>query len=111
MHINKDFEEWWDENEKQFMADACHMSEFHMASVVWEAAIQYEREACAIACDRQAQLQMDTGADDCCIAEAKRCARDIRMRPNVKVSGPEAALSPEGRAQLPGSAAVPTEKG
>lgn len=33
-----DMEKWWDENEKQFMSDACHMSEFHMASVVWDAA-------------------------------------------------------------------------
>ena len=30
--------------------------------------------------------------------------------PNVKVSGPEAALSPEGRARLPGSAAGDSEK-
>ena len=32
------FEEWWDKNEKQFSADACHVSEYHMASVVWTAA-------------------------------------------------------------------------
>lgn len=55
MDINKDFSEWWDENEKQFMSDACHMSEFHMASVVWEAAIQHEREACAKACEDKEQ--------------------------------------------------------
>lgn len=30
---------------------------------------------------------------------------------NVEVSGPEAALSPEGRARLPGSAARESEKG
>ena len=40
MDINKDFEAWWDKNEKQFIADSCHMSEFHMAGVVWEAAVQ-----------------------------------------------------------------------
>lgn len=51
MYINNDFSKWWDENEKQFMSDACHMSEFHMASVVWEAAIQHEREACAKVCE------------------------------------------------------------
>lgn len=51
------------------------------AVAVWiEKAVELEREACAEACDRQAQLQSDTGADDCCISEAKRCARDIRLR-------------------------------
>lgn len=32
------FTAWWDANEKQFTSDSCHMSEYHMASVVWEAA-------------------------------------------------------------------------
>lgn len=32
------FEQWWEANEKQYSADACHMSEYHMASVVWAAA-------------------------------------------------------------------------
>ncbi len=32
------FDQWWDTNEKQFAADSCHMSEYHMASVVWDAA-------------------------------------------------------------------------
>lgn len=32
------FDQWWGNNEKQYSADACHMSEYHMASVVWEAA-------------------------------------------------------------------------
>lgn len=32
------FDEWWDANEKQFIADAYHMSEYHMAGVVWRAA-------------------------------------------------------------------------
>lgn len=34
------FDEWWNLNEKQFTADSCHMSEYHMASVVWEAAFK-----------------------------------------------------------------------
>lgn len=36
--VPSSFEEWWKANEKQYSADACHMSEYHMASVVWEAA-------------------------------------------------------------------------
>lgn len=32
------FNEWWDENEKEYLSDALHMSEYHMASVIWEAA-------------------------------------------------------------------------
>lgn len=32
------FDEWWEENEKQYSADARHMSERHMASLVWAAA-------------------------------------------------------------------------
>lgn len=43
-------------------------------------AVAAEREACAELCERQAQLQANTGADECCINEAHRCARDIRMR-------------------------------
>jgi len=31
------FEEWWNENGARFMADSCHMSEYHMASVAWSA--------------------------------------------------------------------------
>lgn len=41
-----------------------------------------EREACAITCDKQAELQSDTGAEDCCIRQAWRCATDIRARSN-----------------------------
>lgn len=33
------FDEWWNKNESQFTADSCHMSEYHMASVVWNAAM------------------------------------------------------------------------
>lgn len=36
---------------------------------------------------------------------------DLAQSGNVKVSGPEAALSPEGRARLPGSAACDSEEG
>ncbi len=36
--MQQTFDEWWDENEKQFTSDSLHMSEYHMASVVWEAA-------------------------------------------------------------------------
>ena len=32
------FPEWWDAHEKEYMSDSLHMSEYHMASVVWEAA-------------------------------------------------------------------------
>ena len=35
--------------------------------------------------------------------------RSMGLLPNAKVSGPEAALSPEGRARLPGSAAGDNE--
>jgi len=31
----KIFDAWWDKNEAQFSADACHMSEYHMASVAF----------------------------------------------------------------------------
>ena len=68
------FEEWVIE----FYGDGVEF--FTDVQFAWEAATKAEREACAKICDRQAQLQMDTGADDCCITEAKRCARDIRMR-------------------------------
>lgn len=29
------FDEWWEKNKEQYSADACHMSEYHMASLVW----------------------------------------------------------------------------
>ena len=35
-----EFEQWWEENKKQYMSDACHMSELHMASTVWAAAMK-----------------------------------------------------------------------
>jgi hypothetical protein len=42
----KIFDEWWDKNEKQFLADSCHMSEYHMASVCWNAAIdRHEKDS------------------------------------------------------------------
>jgi hypothetical protein len=36
--LSKEFEGWWDKNEEAYLADSCHMSEFHMASIVWQAA-------------------------------------------------------------------------
>ena len=33
------FDEWWNANEMQYTSDSCHMSEYHMASVVWKAAL------------------------------------------------------------------------
>jgi hypothetical protein len=38
------FEQWWDKNEKEYMSDNLHMSEYHQASVVWEAAQKALRE-------------------------------------------------------------------
>ena len=36
--MSKGFDEWWDGNEAQYTADSCHMSDYHMAKTVWEAA-------------------------------------------------------------------------
>ena len=41
------FDKWWKKHAEQYMADALHMSEYHMASVVWAAAC----EACASLCE------------------------------------------------------------
>lgn len=30
------FDEWWQKNQGKYTADACHMSEYHMAAWVWE---------------------------------------------------------------------------
>lgn len=38
--VSVDFDKWWDENEAQYTSDSCHMSEYHMASVAWSAAIE-----------------------------------------------------------------------
>jgi hypothetical protein len=32
------FNEWWNANGAKYSADALHMSEYHMAYVVWDAA-------------------------------------------------------------------------
>ena len=73
MKINKNMEKWWDANEKQFMADSCHMSEFHMAGVVWKAAIELEREACAKVCEARADpVQEFNGLHRAAIAIRKR---------------------------------------
>ena len=39
------FDEWWDGNEAQYTADSCHMSDYHMAKTVWEAAFNMGKEA------------------------------------------------------------------
>jgi hypothetical protein len=33
------FDEWWNTEGQRHSDDALHMSEYHMASVVWEAAL------------------------------------------------------------------------
>lgn len=38
--VMKEFEAWWDKNQEQYCKDSLHMSEFHMASVVWKAAYE-----------------------------------------------------------------------
>lgn len=43
------------------------------------------------------------------LIEEAICKRNKIKPPNVEVSGPEAALSPDGRARLPGSAAADNE--
>lgn len=47
--------------------------------------------------------------NDVCSAFLRRIVAEARKTPNAKVSGPEAALSPEGRARLTGSAALDGE--
>jgi hypothetical protein len=32
------FDQWWNENESTYSASALHMSEYHMARLVWDAA-------------------------------------------------------------------------
>lgn len=38
------FDQWWEANEKQYSSDALHMSEYHMAHMVWKAAFEAGRE-------------------------------------------------------------------
>lgn len=63
------FEQWWEQNEKQYSADACHMSEFHMASVVWAAAVLAERERCAKIADAEAANKPWNDSATCEICE------------------------------------------
>lgn len=49
---------WWDKNEVQYSSDACHMSEYHMVSVVWEAAVQAERAKTQAAIDAGPQFRL-----------------------------------------------------
>lgn len=71
-----DFEDWWKTDRNVVFAEALKEA----IRVVYEAVQEDEREACAALCDKQVELQRDTGGDDCCIAQAKRCAMSIRMR-------------------------------
>lgn len=43
-------------------------------------AVEAEREACAMACERQAELQSAICADERVINQSLRCAADIRRR-------------------------------
>lgn len=43
------FDEWWEKNEAQYSSDACHMSEYHMAFTVWNAALAVRPEGVATA--------------------------------------------------------------
>ena len=64
------FEDWWSKNESRYTNDALHMSEFHMASVVWEASQMEERKTCANICDHEQ-------------GTAEDAAYKIRMRDNA----------------------------
>ncbi len=70
------FDEWWDANEKQFTADSCHMSGYHMASVAWRAGQSAEREACAEICDETFVEPGDLQVDNCHEAAKKIRARE-----------------------------------
>ena len=92
------FDEWWQENEKWYSSDALHMSEYHMASVIWGAATAAaqvelveairiatlrEREACAKVCEAQILLtktQVEARSQAQANATAHDCANAIRMR-------------------------------
>jgi hypothetical protein len=52
--MNEAFEKWWAENGVKYSADALHMSEYHMAHFVWEAALRAAQE--------QAAAQLETCA-------------------------------------------------
>ena len=54
----------------------------------------------------------ENGGNDCDVKPLENAGVNVQCKPpNAKVSGPEAALSPDGRARLPGSAAGDSEKG
>lgn len=36
--ITEGFDTWWNENKEQYTSDSLHMSEYHMAFTVWQAA-------------------------------------------------------------------------
>ncbi len=65
-----------------------------------------EREACAKVCEAHARgWEMNPGNNPAAgFIASSNCASDIRARSNVELSGPTAALSPEGPAQTQGSA-------
>lgn len=55
------FDEWWNAHGAQYSADACHMSEYHMAHVVWEAA----QACCAV--ENNPELKSILIESDCII--------------------------------------------
>jgi hypothetical protein len=71
------FDQWWEQHGAKYSADACHMSEFHMASTVWAAAVTAERERCAKLCEEQVQNATDWDSSYWDQA-AVRCAAAIR---------------------------------
>lgn len=81
-------EAWWRENEAKYLADSLHMSDFHMASVVWDAAIKAEREACAKLCEEVIEFPPGHGGqwEGHGVVRSQRsgvdCADAIRKRSN-----------------------------
>lgn len=57
------FDEWGDANEKEYSSDSLHMSEYHMARVVWEAASEAETEARGLLRWALEQLESSEDAD------------------------------------------------
>lgn len=60
----KQFDEWWNKNEAQFTADSCHMSQYHMASVVWAAAVKSQEATIESLEDETRVLQANMPLDD-----------------------------------------------
>jgi hypothetical protein len=84
-----DFETWW------FESGSGTYGQKAAAKQAWEAAVKFEREACAQTCEEQT-------IEPECPERAQYCADAIRMRSNVEVRGeaPQ-ALSPAREAGEP----------